>query len=306
MAEYPYTNFHDFNLDWILDQIKTMLTEWASTRADWETLRQDHEALRAEWAAFQPEILAYVNTNVPPAVANKINAMVVDGSLLAILTEDTGEGSPLSDTVGAWLASHIVQETGYVLDDTLTVENAAADALAVGNKFGTVVSYSAQSKTDSEKAQARMNIDAISEDDLRVRKLVTLTWEYGNVSVSGGNSQSTSTTVIRTPRPSMVANFDTRFSYIVPSGLTLTVWTSVDGTGSFPLVNVTGNGSFNLPAGGLYRLVLQSTTTGEEMTPSQGDAMALIAGEYMTQIISNLEDRVAALETRLDALNGEN
>ena len=167
MTQYPYTNFHDFNLDWILDQIKTMLAEWVSTRADWVELKQDNDALRAEWEAYKPQIIAYVDANIPIEVANKINAMVNDGSLLEILTEDTGEGSALSDTVGVWLAAHITQETGYVVDTSLTVSGAAADAKAVGDKFGTVVSYTeTQNASDTQKATARNNISAISASDV--------------------------------------------------------------------------------------------------------------------------------------------
>lgn len=179
MAQYPYTNFHDFNLDWILDQIKTMLAEWQSTRADWNALQQDHDALRTEWTAFKAEILAFVDENVPVEVANVIRAMADDGTLLQIITEDEGEGSALSDAVGAWLAAHITQETGYVVDTSLTVTGAAADAKTVGDKFGTVVSYDeTQSASDTQKTTARTNIGAISAADVLKSTTINISGRY--------------------------------------------------------------------------------------------------------------------------------
>ena len=37
--------------------------------------------------------------------------------------------------VGAWLAEHVDPDTGYVIDDTLTIEDAAADAKKTGEKI---------------------------------------------------------------------------------------------------------------------------------------------------------------------------
>ena len=39
----------------------------------------------------------------------------------------------IADATANWLEENITQETGYVLDDSLTVTGAAADAKAVGD-----------------------------------------------------------------------------------------------------------------------------------------------------------------------------
>lgn len=39
----------------------------------------------------------------------------------------------MTQTVTAWLNEHVDPDTGYVIDDSMTVENAAADAKAVGD-----------------------------------------------------------------------------------------------------------------------------------------------------------------------------
>lgn len=127
MNQFPGTNYHDLNLNWLLGQMKNCLAEWETTKGQWTALAADNE----EFKEYVTNYLA--NLDLTQEVSDKINAMVEDGTLLRILTEDEGEGSPLSDTVGTWLAAHITQETGYVIDDTLTVSGAAADAKAAGD-----------------------------------------------------------------------------------------------------------------------------------------------------------------------------
>lgn len=127
MNQFPGTNYHDLNLNWLLGQMKNCLAEWETTKGQWTALAADNE----EFKEYVTNYLA--NLDLTQEISDKINAMVEDGTLLRILTEDEGEGSPLSDTVGEWLAAHITQETGYVIDDTLTVQGAAADAKAAGD-----------------------------------------------------------------------------------------------------------------------------------------------------------------------------
>lgn len=127
MNQFPGTNYHDLNLNWLLAQMKNCLAEWETTKGEWTALAADN-------AEFKEYVTNYLhNLDITQEISDKIDALVEDGTLLRILTEDEGEGSPLSDTVGEWLAAHITQETGYVIDDTLTVQGAAADAKTAGD-----------------------------------------------------------------------------------------------------------------------------------------------------------------------------
>lgn len=139
-TQLPGTNFHDLNLDWLLKEMKNCLAEWASTKEEWEVLKGSNEAftsfMTSQWDDFRTYVENYLaNLPLTEEVSAKINAMAEDGTLLEIITHDEGEGSALSDVAAQWLAAHITQETGYVIDDTLTVQGAAADAKATGDEI---------------------------------------------------------------------------------------------------------------------------------------------------------------------------
>lgn len=62
--QFPYTNFHDLNLDWLLDQMKKLVSEWEQMKIDWQTFQDRMEALyneftariEGEWAAYKDDM----------------------------------------------------------------------------------------------------------------------------------------------------------------------------------------------------------------------------------------------------------
>ena len=58
-----------------------------------------------------------------------------DGLALAALAQSTKIGKAIPDAVADWLEDNVDPETGYVLDSTLSIANAAADAKAVGDRL---------------------------------------------------------------------------------------------------------------------------------------------------------------------------
>lgn len=133
--QFPGSDFHDLNLDWLLEQMKNCLAEWASTKADWQALTASNEAFKAainaEWAEVQAFVTNYFdNLDVSQEISEKLDAMAADGSLLAVV-QATVESSSAT-AAAAWLAEHVTQGTGYVIDNSLTVNGAAADAFYTG------------------------------------------------------------------------------------------------------------------------------------------------------------------------------
>ena len=171
--EYPYTDAHELNLDWFLKEFKTLVETWEQVQSDWNSL---HDYVQNY----------FDNLNVQSEINNKINAMIADGSFALILTPlveaalptivdgklpavvasqigavvasqiDTVVAGQLpavataaaAQEVGTWLVAHIDPDTGYVIDDTLTVSQAAADAKTVGDEISAIKSEVSDFKED--------------------------------------------------------------------------------------------------------------------------------------------------------------
>lgn len=259
MTQYPYTNFHDYNLDWILDQIKTMLAEWVSTRADWNTMQADNTALRAEWAQFQADMQAWLDTNVPAEIREELLEMVNDGTIYnIILNGDTEHPEPIKAAVESWLNEHGAVTEGYLVDDTLSEAGAAADAEATGEAVRVTLPF-------------------------KLGK-----WEYGYVSSNGTDGGSTSTTNIRIPGPSFT-NFPRTINYSIPENYRLRLVIYSSATGSYsngPWLTGTGNYTFAAQVTN-FRMFL-ANVSGESAIPlTLGDSVLITyevaIGDYLAE-----------------------
>ena len=117
--QFPYSNFHEFNLDQIIKIMREMQDEW--------------EATKSEWASYKDFIDNYfANLDVSAEVLQAIQTMAASGELSPII-----DPTIISETAD-WLAEHITQPTTPVIDDTLTIAGAAADAKAAGDAIRVV------------------------------------------------------------------------------------------------------------------------------------------------------------------------
>ena len=125
--QFPYSNFHEMNLDEIIKIVKNMLGEWAEYYTTWDDWK---EQVTQEWSEMQDFINNYFdNLNVQTEINNKITAMVTSGEFSQIVDPY------VPPAVSAWLADHITQPVGVVIDDSLTVSGACADAKVTGDSI---------------------------------------------------------------------------------------------------------------------------------------------------------------------------
>lgn len=125
--QFPYSNFHEMNLDEIINIVKNMLNQWAEYYTEWDDWK---EQVTREWQDMQDWINAYFDTlDVQQEINNKIVSMVNSGEFGAIVDPY------IPPEVSAWLADHITQPTTPAIDTSLSVAGAAADAKATGDEI---------------------------------------------------------------------------------------------------------------------------------------------------------------------------
>lgn len=95
---------------------------------DIDLMASDMEAFQAAYS----ELIDYVNNyfadlDITTEINNKLDQMAEDGTLTNLLIPIAGP------VITAWLAANITEPEGVVIDKSLTVEGAAADAKAVGD-----------------------------------------------------------------------------------------------------------------------------------------------------------------------------
>lgn len=127
LRKYPYTDFNEYNLDWLVKQVRDLTDEWAAQKKEWSDVQ-------TEWENYKKYIDDYFeNLDVSQEISDKLDEMAADGTLTQLVQPYFQQAfGDIADVVTDWLDANIVQETGYVIDKSLTVEDAAADAEQVG------------------------------------------------------------------------------------------------------------------------------------------------------------------------------
>lgn len=90
----PYTNFHELNQDWFLDEFNKVLEQWKAMQKNFDNLQDAFNDLKNYVNDY------FKNLNVQDEINNKLNSMAKDGSLSSLL-------SPLVNNATADLSSKV-------------------------------------------------------------------------------------------------------------------------------------------------------------------------------------------------------
>ena len=87
---FPYTNFHELNLDWILSKVKEFINKTDDISEQLNILDKDFLALKKYVTDY------FDNLDLKQAVSDKLDEMLEDGELEAIINENILNYAPLS------------------------------------------------------------------------------------------------------------------------------------------------------------------------------------------------------------------
>lgn len=123
--QFPYSNFHDMNMDEIIKIVKQLADEWAAYQAQWSDLYTDTQQALTDFKAY---VENYFNTlDLNDETEEALRRMLNSGELDDIIR------TQLSPVVTAWLQQHVTLPEGVVIDSSLSIAGAAADAKATGD-----------------------------------------------------------------------------------------------------------------------------------------------------------------------------
>ena len=125
-----YTNFHDLTLDWIVSKIKHIDDVNENVEQSETNAAASAEAAQGSAEASQQSAEAS-QQSAENAAESETNAAQ---SELSAKNYADHIADPVAGIVSDWLSDHITPTTPIV-DDTLTISGAAADAKVTGDKI---------------------------------------------------------------------------------------------------------------------------------------------------------------------------
>lgn len=169
--QFPYSNFHEMNLDEIIKIMREMQDEWNATKTEWDDMKTFIENY-------------FDNLDVSEEVLNALRVMASDGTLSTIIDPT------IISTTTSWLNEHITQPTDPVIDSSLTVSGAGADAEVTGTNLSSI-----RNSIKNNASSGLVPFNAV--------------WEMGGFNASTGAENNATTNYIRTSNYLIIDNIDT-------------------------------------------------------------------------------------------------
>lgn len=169
---WPYVNFHDLNLDWIIKEFPKVYASRDEAQASAEASADSASAsqLSADAALESQEAARQSELNAAQSADDAA------GSEASAKNYADNIADPVSGLVTGWLNDHVTPTTPIV-DDTLTIQGAAADAKVTGDKF-------------TESTNTFNDLKNIIENDIGINVDEFTYWENYMVSATNGTLYS--------------------------------------------------------------------------------------------------------------------
>ena len=118
MFKFPYTNFHEMNLTWIIETVKKLVDEWVEMQGDFSNLQGDFEELKKYVTDY------FAKLEIDKEVRKILEEMKTSGELSEIISDALLQGALarvnkptvliLGDSYGAGKTSLIKKIRGHI------------------------------------------------------------------------------------------------------------------------------------------------------------------------------------------------
>ena len=127
---FPYSNFHEMNMDELIKIVRELADDWVEYQLKWDNLYDDTAQALADFKTYVANYFS--NLDVQDEINRKLDAMLGTGKFDPIIK------TQLSPVVTDWLDENITLTEGVTIDSSLSIAGACADAKATGDAITNV------------------------------------------------------------------------------------------------------------------------------------------------------------------------
>lgn len=228
--KYPYTDFSQLNLDWFLNKFKDLLAE--QQRVSGRV--QDLDETVQQFTTFVTNY--FDDLDVQQEINNKLDAMVADGTLSALIAPLVGDD--IQDSVTEWLNENVDPVgSAVVVDSSLSITGAAADAKVTGDDIGainTTLNKLIEIYIEDGAAQSSVYYKKVTALNVNKKYAFDVTADAsGTFKLEAGTTLSTSSMVDTIYEGAFEALVTKHISGYVPTGAYQYLRLSIASTGSW-------------------------------------------------------------------------
>lgn len=169
IEKYPYTDFNEYNLDWVIKKIRELAAEWASVKTDWSDMQQAFTDLKNFVEDY------FESDHIREVVSDVIDEMAEDGTLLDILIN-------ASQKIKSQSVTPI-----YIGDCMSPATSLPSAVLQIGDNFIMFEPNTRTYNTTNRTNLGKIRVFSISQNKELTAQAVTRTMGHANSAAYDGN-----------------------------------------------------------------------------------------------------------------------